>query len=210
MAQKLTIFGTVAVLLYVLHVMLEGWLWEGYRHLHQPISDLTAQGAPDRSLLTAITVVYGICSIIFAASAYAVFKRFAPKNSRIGMMVFLAMHLVSITYGLFPQDEAGAPVTFTGIMHLVVTALIVPLTIVAPLLIGLGLRKVHGFRNYGNYSIITGIFILIAGGTTAIFFANGWPYFGLIERLNIGALQLLMLVLSIKLFNATIPINKGD
>ncbi|MGM0898587.1 MAG: DUF998 domain-containing protein [Bacillota bacterium] len=200
MARKLTIFGAIAVFLYVLHVLLGGWLWEGYRHLHQPISDLTAQGAPDRGMLTAITVLYGICSIIFAASAYAVFKGFAPKISRAGMLVFLAMHLVSITYGLFPQDPPGAPLTFTGMMHLAVTALIVPLTILAPLLVGIGLRKVHGFKNYGRYSLVTGVFILIAGGTTAIFFAQGWPYFGLVERLNIGALQLWMLVSSLMLF----------
>ncbi|MEZ0481066.1 DUF998 domain-containing protein [Planococcus sp. SSTMD024] len=200
MAQKLTIFGAIAVFFYVFHVVLGGWLWEGYRHLHQPISDLTAQGAPDRGLLTGITVLYGLCSIVFAASAYIAFKRFAPRISRTGMLVFLAMHLVSITYGLFPQDAPGAPLTFTGIMHLAVTALIVPLTILAPLLVGVGFRKGDDFRSYGNYSLATGIFILFAGGTAAIFFAQGWPYFGLVERLNIGALQLWMFVSSVMLF----------
>lgn len=200
MAQKLTISGAIAVFLYVLHVLLGGWLWEGYSHLHQPISDLTAQGAPDRGMLTVITVLYGICSISFAGSAYLVFRRFAPKLVRVGMLIFLAMHLVSISYGLFPQDAAGAPITFTGVMHLVVTALIVPLTILAPLLVGIGSRKDANFKRYGNYSLATGLFILIAGGTTAVFFAQGLPYFGLVERLNIGALQLWMLVTSLMLF----------
>ncbi|MGB6779768.1 MAG: DUF998 domain-containing protein [Planococcus citreus] len=200
MAQKLTIFGAIAVFFYVFHVLLGGWLWEGYRHLHQPISDLTAQGAPDRGMLTDITFLYGICSIVFAASGYLVFKRFALKISCAGMLVFLAMHIVSITYGLFPQDAPGAPLSFTGVMHLAVTALIVPLTILAPLLIGIGLRKDRDFKVYGQYSIATGLFILIAGGTTAIFLAQGWPYFGLVERLNIGALQLWMLVSSLLLF----------
>lgn len=210
MARKLTIFGAFGVLLYVLHVVLGGWLWEGYSHLQQPISDLTAQGAPDRALLTAITVLYGVFSIVFAVSVYLLLKRFAPKLARIGALVFLALHMVSITYGLFPQDAGGAAMTFQGIMHLAITALIVPLTILAPLLIGFGLRKVPAFRNYGNYSVITGVFILLAGGTTAIFFAKGWPYFGLVERLNIGALQLWMLVSSIQFFTATIPLHKGD
>lgn len=200
MAQKLTIFGAIAVFFYVFHVLLGGWLWGDYRHLHQPISDLTAQGAPDRRILTAITFLYGICSIVFAASAYTAFKRFAPKVSRAGMLIFLAMHIVSITYGLFPQDAPGAPLSFTGMMHLAVTALIVPLTILAPLLVGIGLRKDRDFTVYGQYSIATGVFILIAGGTAAIFFAQGWPYFGLVERLNIGALQLWMLISSLMLF----------
>ena len=205
MAKKLTIFGALGVFAYVVHVVLGGFLWEGYRHLHQPISDLTAQGAPDRFLLSVITFVYGVFSIVFAASAYIVIKRFAPKISRIGILLFLAMHVISITYGLFPQDLPGAPMTFTGVMHLVITALIVPLTILAPLLVGIGLRKVKGFESYGKYSVITGILILIAGGSAALFFANQWPYFGLVERINIGVLQLWMLVTSIRLFTMKEP-----
>lgn len=205
MAKKLTIFGALGVLAYVIHVVLGGFLWEGYSHLHQPISDLTARGAPDRVLLSSITFLYGVFSILFAASAYIVIKRFAPKISRIGMLLFLAMHGISITYGLFPQDLPGAPMTFTGVMHLVITALIVPLTILAPLLVGIGLRKSKGFESYGKYSIITGILILIAGGSAALFFANQWPYFGLVERINIGVLQLWMLVTSIRLFTMKEP-----
>ena len=205
MAEKLTIFGALGVLAYVIHVVLGGFLWEGYSHLQQPISDLTAQGAPNRVLLSSITFVYGVFSIIFSASAYIVIKRFSPKISRVGMLLFLAMHSISITYGLFPQDLPGAPVTFTGVMHLVITALIVPLTILAPLLIGIGMRKVKGFHSYGNYSVVTGIIILIAGGSAALLFANQWPYFGLVERINIGVLQLWMLVTSIKLFTLKEP-----
>lgn len=205
MAKKLTIFGTLAVLAYVTHVILGGLLWEGYSHLQQPISDLTARGAPDRGLLSIITFMYGVFSILFAASAYVVTKRFAPKISRIGMLLFLAMHLISITYGLFPQDVPGAAMTFTGFMHLVITALIVPLTILAPLLVGIGFRKIRSFQSYGNFSVATGIIILIAGGSAAFFFANQWPYFGLVERINIGMLQLWMLVTSIRLFTMKEP-----
>ena len=112
MAQKLTIFGAFAAVIYVMHVWVGGMLWEGYSHLHQPISDLTALGAPDRFLLTGMTILYGILTIIFAVSAYIYIKGFAPKISRIGMMLLLAMFLLSITYNLFPQDLPGGPVTF--------------------------------------------------------------------------------------------------
>ena len=205
MAKKLTIFGALGVLTYVFHVVIGGILWKGYSHLQQPISDLTAQGAPDRTTLSMITFMYGVFSIIFAASDYIVIKRFAPKISRIGMLLFLAMHVISITYGLFPQDLPGAPVTFAGVMHLVITALVVPLTILAPLLVGIGLSKVRGFEGYGKYSVISGILILIAGGGTALFFANQWAYFGLMERINIGVLQLWMLVTSLRLFTMKEP-----
>lgn len=203
--QKLTILGAFAALIYVMHVWIGGMLWDGYRHLHQPISDLTAQGAPDRVLMTSMTFLYGLLSIVFAASAYGFTKGFAPKISRIGMMLLLAMYLVSITYNLFPQDLPGAPVTFRGVMHFVVTGLIIPLTIVAPLLVGMGMRKIDGLRKYGNYSVATGIIIFIAGGTAAIFFANQLPFFGLVERINIGVLQLWMLVSSIKFYTMKPP-----
>jgi len=185
MLRKLTIFGALGALIYLVHVVLGGILWEGYSHLMQPISDLTASGAPDRSLLSVITLIYGVFSIIFAISAYLYIRNFAPKIARIGMLFFLAMHIVSITYGLFPQDLPGSPVTFTGVMHLVITGVIIPLTIISPILVGLGFRRIQAFKYYGIYSIITGVLILIAGGATAFFFMNKLPYFGLVERINI-------------------------
>lgn len=38
--------GMAAVLIYLLHVILGGLLWKEYSHLHEPISTLTASGAP--------------------------------------------------------------------------------------------------------------------------------------------------------------------
>jgi hypothetical protein len=146
MLRKLTIFGALGALIYLVHVVLGGILWEGYSHLMQPISDLTASGAPDRSLLSVITLIYGAFSIIFAISAYLYIINFAPIIARIGMLFFLAMHIVSITYGLFPQDLPGSPVTFTGVMHLVITGVIIPLTIISPILIGLGFRRIQAFK----------------------------------------------------------------
>jgi len=61
-------------------------------------------------------------------------------------------------------------------------------------LIGLGLRTLPRFRRFAVYSIITNIILFFAGGTTAILFANKLPYFGLFERINIGSLQLWMLL----------------
>lgn len=207
--RNLTLLGTFGALLYVLHVVLGGILWQGYNHIQQPISDLTATGAPDRVLLSRITLGYALCSITFAVCAYLYLRNSVPKVTKAGMITFLAMQLVSLSYGWFPQDLPGSDVTFAGTMHLVVTGLIVPLTICSPLLIGLGLKKIDRFRNFAVYSIITSIILFFAGGTTAIFFANKLSGFGLFERINIGSLQLWMLVFSLTLFfdksNVNIP-----
>lgn len=188
--------GMLAVIFYVLHVALGGFLWKDYSHLQQPISDLTASGAPDRSLLLVITTIYAVLALVFAIS-FAIFV--SPKYHRFvfwGGISFTLMHVVSILYGFFPQDLPGSETTFTGIMHLVVTALIVPFTILSPLLIGLGLKKSPEDKQLGNFSLVCGIMIFVLGGLSGLFFAKHLPYFGLVERLNIGTLQVWTFILS--------------
>ncbi len=188
--------GMLAVVFYFAHVLLGGFLWKGYSHFQQPISDLTATGAPNRDLLLVLTNIYGILALIFAVS-FSIFEgRKYNKLVLWGGISFILMHFVSISYGFFPQDLPGNPTTFAGTMHLVVTALIVPFTILSPILIGFGLKKEQRWRKLGKYSIITGILIFVFGGLTGIFFANKLPYFGLVERLNIGTLQVWTFVLS--------------
>jgi hypothetical protein len=74
-------------------------------------------------------------------------------------------------------------------MHLVVTALIVPLTILAPFFTGFGFLKEPAWKRFGQWSILTGLLILVFGGATAYLFVHKLPYFGLTERMNIGILQ---------------------
>ena len=191
--------GLSAVLLYTLHVIIGGFLWKGYNHLQQPISDLTGEGAPNQSLMLVFTTAYGFLALLFAISI-AVFEK--PKHNKLvgwGSICFVLMHLVSLSYGLFPEDLQGKEQTFAGFMHIAVTALIVPFTIMTPLLLGLGFRKEENWKAFGIYSIITGVLILIFGGMSAMFFINKYPFFGLIERLNIGTLQIWTLLLSLKL-----------
>jgi hypothetical protein len=190
----------LAVLAYVLHIVLGGFLWNGYSHLMQPISDLTATGAPNREILEIILWFYAIPAILYGLFAYLYMRKFTPKVAQVGMLLYLIMQIVSFSYHFFPQDLPGAEPTFTGTMHLLVTFLIIPLTIFAPILIGAGFRKIIGFKRFGIYSIITGILIFIFGATTALFFAQKLPFFGLVERLNIGMLQIWTFITALKLF----------
>lgn len=204
MTQKkiLMMSGMIAVGFYVLHVVTGGLLWHGYSHLQQPISDLTASGAPNRSLLQIFTILYGVLALLFALS-FTIFE--SRNHSRIvftGGIFFIILHCISLSYGLFPEDLHDTGVTFTGIMHIVITILIVPFTILTPVLIGSGLLKEKAWKRFGILSIVTSILIFIFGGTTAAFYANKLPYFGLVERLNIGILQLWMFCFSWKLFKS--------
>lgn len=189
----------LAVAFYVLHVILGGFFWKDYSHLQQPISDLTASGAPGRSTLLIFTNVYGILALIFAVSFTVLESRKYNLAVFLGGISFIIMHTVSILYGFFPQDLPGNGITFAGRMHLVVTALIVPFTVLSPFLVGAGMRKTAEGKKLGDFSVLCGIMILILGGLAGLFYAKNLPYFGLVERLNIGTLQAWTFALSCKL-----------
>jgi hypothetical protein len=192
----------LAVVFYLSHILIGGYLWKTYSHLQQPLSDLTATGAPNRFLLLLFTNIYGGLALIFAVS-FTVFER-KERDKLVfwGGISFIILHIVSISYSFFPQDLPGAEPSFAGMMHLVVTVLIVPFTILTPLLIGFGLRKEKAWKTLGNFSLISGILIIIFGGLTGFFFAKGLPYFGLVERINIGTLQIWTFVMSYKLLKS--------
>jgi hypothetical protein len=191
--------GMAAVLFYLLHVVLGGYLWTDYNQLQQPISDLTATGAPNRGLMVGLTSVYGVLALIFAVGFTVFESRKHCKPVMWGGISLIMMHIVSISYGFFPQDLPGAEVSFKGTMHIVVTGLIVPFTILSPFLVGFGFVKESSRKAFGIYSIISGFLILIFGSMCGIFFANKLLYFGLVERMNIGVLQLWTFLLSFKL-----------
>lgn len=190
--------GMLAVVIYFLHILLGGYLWKTYSHLQQPISDLTATGAPDRAILLSLTNIYGVLALIFAVS-FTIFEgKERHKLVLLGGISFIILHIVSISYSFFPQDLPGAAPTFAGAMHLVVTALIVPFTILTPLLVGFGLKKEKASNRLGNFSLICGLLIIVFGGLSGYFFAKKLPYFGLVERINIGTLQIWTFVISYK------------
>lgn len=199
LSDVLMLSGMMAIVFYVLHVVIGGIKWKGYSHLQQPISDLTATGAPNRELMLTLTTIYGLLALLFAVS-FAIFK--SQEHSHLvlfGGFAFIVLHLVSILYLLFPQDLPGAKATLKGRLHIFITTLIVPFTILTPFLMGFGFISEPQWHKFGMYSIITGILILVFGGTTAIFYAKRLPYFGLIERLNIGTLQVWTFVFSLEL-----------
>ena len=191
--------GVLAIAFYVLHIIIGGIKWKGYSHLQQPISDLTASGAPNRNLMLTLTTIYGLLALLFVVS-FTVLKS-SEHHSLVfwGGISFIVLHLVSLLYPLFPQDLPGAETSFGGRMHIYITALIVPFTILTPFLIGFGFISEPQWHTFGVYSIITGVLILVFGGTTAVFYAKKLPYFGLVERLNIGALQVWTFVFSLEL-----------
>jgi hypothetical protein len=205
MKRTLLLGGALAALAYAAHVVIGGLLWAGYSHLVQPISDLTATGAPDRGLLQVILYAYSAFALVFGVAGIGRLRGLGLKTAAWGMVLYVAMQLVSLSYSFFPEDLPGSAATFLGTMHLVVTGIIVPFTIAAPIVTGLGMRKAAGLARAGWFSVACGILVFFAGGASALFFARKLPFFGLVERLNIGTLQAWTLVLSVVLHRHARP-----
>lgn len=191
--------GMISVFFYTLHVLLGGILWKGYSHLQQPISDLTATGAPNRMLLQVIATLYGLLAVLFALAVASWASRQHHRLVFWGGITFVLLHVLSLVYGFFPEDLPNAVPTFGGTMHILVTGLIVPCTIATPILFGLGFIRERRWQSFGRLSILAGFLLLLFGGTTAFLFINKLPFFGLFERLNIAVLQLWTFYFSFKL-----------
>lgn len=120
------------------------------------------------------------------------------------MTLFIVMVLIGLSYGFFPEDMADTTMTFKGFMHLVVTSLIVPTAILAPLFAGLGFKKLNNFKKFSSYSVVTSVIIFVSGGISVIAIANKIPIFGVIERINIGSLQLWIFIFALRIFTKDI------
>lgn len=200
--QILSISGAAGIIFYFLHVILGGILWEGYSHIVQTISELTASNAPNGDLLRILTSVYGVLMIIFSIALYCIFKRKnLKKTAIIGSALLIIMETTSLFgYSLFPLDTTGVMMNFRNIMHIVVTAVVVLSSIGSIFFIGIGLYKSAGYKGIGAFVLICAVIFTVSGMISPVIMAKGIPIAGLIERINIFTLQICLFVLSVYIF----------
>ena len=194
----LGISGALSAVVYAAHVVLGGLLWQGYSHMTQTISELTADGAPNAALLRVFTTAYGVLAILFAAWLIFALHRVGAKRAAIvGAVLLLIVEFASLVgYSLFPL-RGGTEMDSENVGHLVVTGIVVLGTIGSVLLTGLGLTKTEGLKALGVFSLVCVGIIVVSGGMTPAAMANNLPVSGLLERVNIFTLQTWVFVLSI-------------
>uniref|UniRef100_A0A2A4YYV2 DUF998 domain-containing protein n=1 Tax=OCS116 cluster bacterium TaxID=2030921 RepID=A0A2A4YYV2_9PROT len=194
--------GMISTIIYLLHVIVGGALWGGYSHMEQSISDLTSVGAPHKTLLSVMTNMYGILALIFAIVLYRLIKQHDFKLLRIGLLLLVVMEAVSfVGYMLFPLESSGIEqFSFQNVMHIIVTIIVVVTTISFTFLLGIGFLKIQRMKKLGLYILVSGIIITISGISTGFVIANELPIMGLIERVNIFALQGVIFALSFVMY----------
>jgi hypothetical protein len=201
MKKLLLLSGMFAAVVYAGTVILGGLIRPGYSHLSEAISELVAEGAPNRSLLSSLFLLYNLLLSAFGLGIFLKTKA-QPRGQKSGYIGSLALVLVGMA-GIsmelaFPQDPGGIPTTFAGSMHLIMAGVASLGTIMGVLMLGLWFRNFSELNGLVAYSIVSAAVIFISGGLTAAAMANNFPFFGILERITIGAFILWLFVVGQK------------
>ena len=202
MKKLLMLCGTGAAVIYIGTVILGGLLRPGYSHISMAISELVADGAPNRTLLSSLFLLYNALLSVFGISLFIKVKS-QPRGQVLGIVGSLALVLVGIAGILmelvFAQEPGGTATTFTGTMHFIMAGIASLGTMVALLVLGLWFRNFPGLKGYVTYSMISVAVIFVSGGSSAAAMANHSPLFGLLERITIFTFTLWMFVIGWKM-----------
>lgn len=195
----LGLLGVIALLSYIAAVMFSPLAYPGYNWLEQAVSDLGASNASSEQLWGQLSALYNVCGIISVMMVCVFVQGKLNKILRLGIYLFATMNWISsVGYAMFPLSDAGSPSGFQNVMHIVVTALVVLLSIISLVVIMIGGFKKNYFRSLAIWATIALLFMFMGAiGTNVV----PSEYFGIPERFSIFAATGFNTVLGVYLFN---------
>ena len=198
----LGLIGIIQLLSYTAAIIFSPMAFPGYDWKSMAASDLSAMDAPSRVLWDQLSAFYNVGSVVCATcvSIYVSEKKISTKLFRLGVYLFTIMNWISnVGYKMFPLSDSGKDIAgFQEIMHMLVTAAVVLLSIVSlVLLIIVGCKKKE-MRGIGIWAIIA-LILMFAGaiGSGAV----PPEYFGIFERFSTFSAVGFNAVLGVYLFN---------
>ena len=198
LTQKLGLLGVVSFLSYTAAVVFAPLTYPGYVWTQQAVSDLSAANAPSRMLWNQLSSLYNLCGIVSIMMVCVFVQGKLNKTLRLGVYLFAAMNWVSAAgYASFPLTESGYAGAFQDVMHMVVTAGVVGLSILSLVffIIG-GLRK----KAYVSLGVLAAVALSIMfAGPVGIGLAPK-SLFGVFERFSVFAATGFNAILGIYLF----------
>lgn len=198
LVQWCGLLGIVSLLSYAAAVFFSPLAYPGYDWMAQAVSDLSAVSAPSRMLWTQLSSLYGVCGMISIMMVCVFIQGKLNKTLRIGIYLFAAMNWASnVGYTMFPLTEAGTPGTFQDIMHAVVTALVVLLSIsslTAIMVGGFRDKRYRGIAIWATLALATMFIGAIGVGVVPK------EYFGIAERFSTFSATAFNAVLGVYLF----------
>ncbi len=199
--------GIVSSVWYIAADILGTLRYSGYRWRDQEFSELTAQGAPTRELMLAVSVVpYTLLMLALATGLWlsAGPKKRAARSTAVGLAGYTAFGFVAgaLTPMATREAMAAGQDTLRNAFH-------GPLTLVMDLCLmaGMGvagtlLGKRFRAYSYGTIALLL-VFAFLAGvQIPQMSQGRTTPWMGLEERVNIYATMLWVAVLATALFRA--------
>lgn len=183
LAQKLGLLGIVSFLSYTAAVVVAPLAYPGYNWLAQAVSDLSAANAPSLSFWNQLSAFYNVCEVVCATVVCIGIQGQKTKLLRTGIYLFAVMEWISaVGYRMFPLSDSGYAGAFQDVMHMVVTALVVLLSIVSLIVIIIAGIKSRDCRSYGLCAAIALAMMLVGALGMKIVPAD---YFGVVERFSV-------------------------
>jgi len=199
MARKsLLVCGILSSMLYVAMTILVAMQWEAYSSASQTISELSAIGAPTRSLWAVPGAIY---TILVTAFGWGVWKSAGRSRAlRIAGGLILAYGSLGVLWPFAPmhlrETLAAGGGTLSDTMHLVLASATVFL-----MLLAIGAAAAAFGTRFRVYSLAT-LAILAAFGALTFLDAPRLaanlptPWIGVWERINVGVFLLWVVVLA--------------
>lgn len=194
----LGLLGVLSFVSYAVAVIFSPMAYPGYNWLSQAVSDLSASDAPSLDLWNKLSSVYNVCEVLCAVIVCIAIQNKKSKLLKLGVYLFAIMEFVSaVGYRMFPLSTSGYAGTFSDVMHMIVTAMVVILSIASLVLIMIAGYKNKEYMSYAIFATIAlGMMLIGAMGMKIV----PMEYFGVVERFSVFSATGFNAVLGIHLF----------
>ena len=156
--QWLGLTGILSLLSYTAAVLFAPFFYPGYDWMAQAVSDLSAETAPSRMAWEQLATLYNTCSVVCTTcvSVYISEHRISTKLFRVGVYLFTLMNWISrVGYQMFALSDAGKDIAgVQEVMHMVVTACVVVLSIVSLVLLIIAGCRGRNVRAVGIWAAV--------------------------------------------------------
>ena len=199
--QYLGLLGVLSFLSYAAAVVFAPLAYPGYDWMAQAVSDLSAANSPSLALWNRLSALYNVCETACVTVVCVGIQGRKTRLLRLGVYLCAIMEWVSaVGYRMFPLSDSGYAGAFQDVMHMVVTAVVVLLSIVSLVLIIIAGAKSRDCRSYGICAAVA--LAMMMTGALGMKFVPA-DYFGIIERFSVFAATGFNAALGIHLFLST-------
>ena len=199
--KSLLVCGMLASLVYVGTDVLAAIRYPEYHSFtSRAISELMASGAPTERLVDPIFLLYGVLMLAFAVGVWM-----SSSRKRVHVTAGLLFAYAAIGFlgpSFFEMNVRGTGESTRDVLHIALTGVLV-LFILAAVAVGASIRE-PWFRLYSFATLL----VMVVFGVLTSFTMRGvgtgdpTPWVGIMERVNIGAFLLWVVVLAVSLLRA--------